>query len=100
MCRRVLGHDYEAALWGDLMGRESTGLAELPIGGDGARTLEKMDSPSKIGMFLVTSIHVLILIRWAPPLQPTLCIFCFPFSVFRFSSQVFFQADILILFIL
>lgn len=62
MCRKVLGHDYEAALWGDLMGRESTGLVELPMGGEGARTLEKMDSSNKIGMFLVTSIHVFILI--------------------------------------
>ena len=62
MCTRVLGHDYEAALWGDLMGRESTGLAELPMGGEGARNPEKMDSPNKIGMFLVTSIHVFILI--------------------------------------
>lgn len=43
MCTRGLGHDYEAALWGDLMGRESTGLAELPMGGEGARNPEKMD---------------------------------------------------------
>ena len=62
MCTRGLGYDYEAALWGDLMGRESTGLAELPMGGEGARTPEKMDSPNKIGMFLVTLIHVFILI--------------------------------------
>ena len=62
ICTRVLGHDYETALWGDLMGRESTGLAELPMGGEGARTPEKVDSPNKIAMFLVTSIHVLILI--------------------------------------
>ena len=62
MCRKVLGHDYEAALWEDQMGRESTGLAELPMGGEGARTPEKVDSPNKIGMFLVTSNHVLILI--------------------------------------
>ena len=31
----------------DLMGRESAGLTELPMGGEGARTLEKMDSPNK-----------------------------------------------------
>ena len=46
----------------DLMGRESAGLTELPMGGEGARTPEKVDSPNKIGMFLVTSNHVLILI--------------------------------------
>ena len=49
---------------GDLIGREGAGLAEcrVPMGGKGARTPEKMDSPNKVGMFLVTSIHVFILI--------------------------------------
>ena len=43
MCTRVLGQDYEAALLGDLMGRQSTGLAELPVSGEGAKNPEKMD---------------------------------------------------------
>ena len=34
----------------------------VAYGGEGARTPEKMDSPNKIGMFLVTPIHVFILI--------------------------------------
>ena len=32
---------------GDLIGRESAGLAELPMGGEGDRTPEKVDSPNK-----------------------------------------------------